>query len=67
MQLPFNKKDLPEVVVKREATEEYPYTEVTVGGWSFCVEEDIEEGFGWKDVKSILAYTLYLEEFKKKQ
>jgi hypothetical protein len=67
MNLPFNEEDLPEVVVESEATDKYPYTYVKVGKWSFCVEDDLEDGFSWEDAKSIIAYAKYLDKIKEEQ
>lgn len=63
--LSFNEKDLPEVIVDEDISGDYTY--VKVGDWSFCVEDDMEYERWWEDAKSLIVYARYLDTVKKEK
>jgi hypothetical protein len=65
MSINFEESDLPEVVLDEKRTDKFTY--VHVGEWSFCVEDDLEDGKDgrwWDDAKSWIAYAQYLDKVK---
>jgi len=49
--------DLPEIV-EEDPAGEFHY--VRAGDWSFCVEEELEEGKPVEDAKALVAFALYI-------
>ena len=65
MTISFEDSDLP--AVGYVETSEGGYTYVTVGEWSFCVEEDLEQNRWWDDAKTLIAYAHYLDKIKEER
>jgi hypothetical protein len=68
MAISFNEEELPEVVLDKVVGDEYTY--VTIGDWSFCVEDDLEDGLDgrwWRDAKTFVAYAKYLDKVKEER
>ena len=55
---------LPSIVVDEDATTPGGNSYVQVGGWSFCVEDDLEHNQWWEDAKILIAYAQYLDQIK---
>ena len=57
--------DLPEIIVE-EGDESSECTFVSVGGWTFCVEDDLQHEDWWVNARAWVAYAVYLEKLKEK-
>lgn len=56
---------LPEVVP--DETNSPGSTWVTVGGWTFCVEDDLEYTDWWDAAKAWVAYATYLDKVREER
>lgn len=57
-----NLEDLPEVV-ETDSAGDFHY--VQAGAWSFCIEEELEQGEGawWSDARALVAFALYMDKY----
>lgn len=49
--------DLPEIIEEDSSGDDHY---VRAGDWSFCVEEEIEDGKPIEDAKALVAFALYV-------
>jgi hypothetical protein len=66
IELPFDEEDLPEVILNSDIISS-GYAYVKAGTWSFCVQDDLEHGSWWDDVKALIAYAQYLDKAEAKR
>lgn len=64
--MPFDRGELPEVVIEEKSGN---YTYVKVGGWSFCVEDDLDRTPEqlMDDARAFTAYALYHRETRQNE